>query len=273
MICFPNAKINIGLNIIERRSDNFHNIETFYYPVPLSDILEIIVAEKNVEPKVSLKITGMKIGGKIEDNLCYKAYKILADDFPLPSVNIYLHKIIPMGSGLGGGSSDGANTLTLLNKMFQLGLGSDELKRYSGKLGSDCPFFIDNHPSIGLAKGDNLINININLAGCYLVIAKPGISVSTSEAYRGIIPSHPEIPLQDLIKNPINLWNEKIANDFEKTIFNSHSEIKAVKDKMYNNGALYASMTGSGSAVYGIFENEVNLRDSFMGMFYWSGFL
>ncbi len=273
MLCFPNAKINIGLNIIEQRPDKFHNIETFYYPVSLSDILEIIVSENNDEPKVTLKITGMKIDGKIEENLCYRAYKILSEDFPLPSVKIILHKIIPSGSGLGGGSSDGGYTMTLLNKMFQLGLGSEELVRYAEKLGCDCPFFIDNKPAIGIEKGNRLKNINVNLRGCYLVIAKPNVTVSTAEAYSGIIPFQPESQIRDLIKLPISQWKNNIVNDFEKTIFKNHPEIKGIKDIMYNKGAIYTSMTGSGSAVFGIFENEISLKDTFNNMFYWSGWL
>lgn len=273
MICFPNAKINIGLNIVERRPDNFHNIETLFYPIPLTDILEIIISEEEIEGKVELKITGNQINCNKEVNLCFKAYQILDKEFHFPSVKIYLHKIIPIGSGLGGGSSDGAYTLTLLNKIFNLGLGSDELTGFASQLGSDCSFFINNNPSVGLEKGDKLIASNINLKGCYLVIVKPDIFVSTAEAYTGIIPNKSTIPLKDILKLPINTWKEKIFNAFELPIFKSHPDIKSVKDFLYDNGSIYSSMTGSGSAVYGIFENEVQFKDNFPGMFYWSSWL
>ena len=271
MLCFPNAKINIGLNILERRPDSFHNIETLFYPVPLSDILEIIVDEDGGVSKVELNITGLNVPGEKENNLCSKAYKILSEDFPLPSVKIYLHKLIPMGAGLGGGSSDGAYTLVLLNKIFQLGLEPGRLKTYAARLGSDCTFFIDNKAAIGIEKGDVLKDVNINLRGHYLVIVKPGVSIPTPEAYAGVKPFITETPLIYLIKLPIRQWKEKIVNDFEKTVFTTYPKIKEIKDRLYLEGALYASMTGSGSAVYGIFEEEKLLKECFPGMFYWGG--
>lgn len=273
MLCFPNAKINIGLNILERRPDNYHDIETFFYPVALCDILEIIIDGESHEPGVGLKLTGMKIEGEKENNLCYRAYHILSKDFRLQPVKIFLHKIIPPGSGIGGGSSDGANTLALLNKLFNLGLGTADLKTYAAQLGSDCPFFIENKPSVGTGKGENLLNSKTSLAGCYLVIVKPNLSVSTADAYAGVNPFKPANQIRDLIKLPVSQWKDVIANDFEKTVFTLHPEIKEIKDLIYSKGALYASMSGSGSAVYGIFENEVQLKDFFPGMFYWSAWL
>ncbi len=273
MLCFPNANINIGLNIIEKRSDHFHNIETVFYPVPLSDILEIVVNENPEDSDLDFRISGMSIPGEKKDNLCVKAYQILADQFPLPPVRILLHKIIPMGAGLGGGSSDGAHTLTLLNKIFQLGLVPEDLKMYATQLGSDCPFFIDNKPAIGLETGNNLSFVTVNLSGCYLVIIKPEINISTAEAYAGIIPGKPGRSLSEFIKLPINHWNGRIENHFEQVIFDHYPVIKEIKELLYRQGALYASMTGSGSAIYGIFEKQIQLKENFKKMFYWGGWL
>jgi len=271
MLCFPNAKINLGLNITERRPDWFHNIETVFYPIPLSDILEIIRSENPSGPKSELIITGKDIPGGKESNLCTKAYELLDKDFDLPPVKIYLHKIFPMGAGLGGGSSDGAYTLTLLNKQFELGLSTIQLAEYAAQLGSDCAFFIENKPAYGTEKGNVLKKLLINLAGNYLVLVKPSVFVGTAEAYAGVQPTKPEIPVNQLISLPLKQWKNQIVNDFEKSLFKKHPEIEAIKDSLYKQGAAYASMTGSGSAVFGIFEQEVNLKNSFEGMFYWGG--
>jgi 4-diphosphocytidyl-2-C-methyl-D-erythritol kinase len=273
MLCFPNAKINIGLNILERRPDQFHNIESLFYPVPLSDILEIIVNPAITHPEADLRVSGLQIEGTREDNLCTRAYRLMAAKFQLPPVKIILHKIIPMGAGLGGGSSDGANTILLLNKMFGLGLDRDGLTSFADELGSDCSFFIDNQPAIGTGKGNVLTRSLLQLSGNYLVIVKPSISVSTAEAYAGIHPSRSGFLLKELVQKPIREWKDNIFNDFEKTIFMNHPEIKEIKDHLYHYGALYASMTGSGSAVYALFEQEIRLKESFPGMFYWGGWL
>lgn len=273
MLCFPNAKINIGLHILERRPDKFHNIESLFYPVPLSDILEIIVNQEATTSEADLRVSGLHIEGAREDNLCIRAYQLLTEKFPLPPVKIVLHKIIPMGAGLGGGSSDGANTILLLNKKFQLGLDKEGLKSYAARLGSDCTFFIDNQPAIGTGKGNVLTRTLVNLSGYYLVVVKPVVSISTAEAYEGIQPFRPETSLQELVKQPIREWKDKIVNDFEKTIFKKYPEIKQIKEHLYRQGALYASMTGSGSGVYGIFEKEIRLKNFFRGMFYWGGWL
>jgi 4-diphosphocytidyl-2-C-methyl-D-erythritol kinase len=273
MLCFPNAKINIGLNVVERRTDGFHNIETIFYPISLSDILEIIVNEKPADSKYELTITGQPIPGELESNLCVKAYQLLDKTFDLPPVKIYLHKLIPMGAGLGGGSSDGAYTLTLLNKQFELGLSNLQLVDYAAQLGSDCAFFIENRPAFGTEKGNVLKKQLVNLAGNYLVLVKPPVSVGTAEAYAGIQPIKPVTSVNQLITLPLNQWKNQIVNDFEKSVFAKHPEIKSVKDKLYASGAIYASMTGSGSALYGIFGQEVNLKANFEGMFYWGGIL
>jgi len=271
MLCFPNAKINIGLNVIEKRQDNFHNIETVFYPIPLSDILEIIKNEKHGSNKSELMITGKDIPGSKESNLCTKAYDLLDKDFDLPSVKIYLHKIIPMGAGLGGGSSDGAYTLRLLNLLFELNLATAQLADYAAQLGSDCSFFIENKPALGSEKGNVLEKLLLNLSDKYLVLVKPPVFVGTAEAYAGIVPHKPNNHVKQLVSLPPSEWKDKIVNDFEKSVFDKHSEIKTIKDTLYKQGAVYASMTGSGSAVYGIFEQEVNLKNSFEGMFYWGG--
>lgn len=273
MLCFPNAKINIGLNILERRPDGFHNIETLFYPITLSDILEVIVNDQPEDTKIELITTGQDIPGNVESNLCVKAYNLLDKDFDLPPVKLYLHKLVPMGAGLGGGSSDGAYTLTLLNQEFELGLTNEQLAAYAAHLGSDCAFFIENKPAMGTGKGNILTKVPVNLAGNYLVLVKPPVFVGTAEAYAGVTPCKPETSIEELIKLPLNSWKNKAVNDFEKSVFAKHPEIEAVKDKLYTSGAMYASMTGSGSSVYGIFEQEVNLKASFDGMFYWSGML
>jgi 4-diphosphocytidyl-2-C-methyl-D-erythritol kinase len=270
MLCFPKAKINIGLNILERRPDHFHNIETIFYPVLLSDILEMIRFDRK-SSKVDLKITGMAIPGDPETNLCVRAYHLLDQFFDLPPVTIYLHKLIPMGAGLGGGSSDGASALVLLNQLFELGLSDEQLVGYASKLGSDCTFFIRNKPAFGTEKGNILTDIPLDLSGKYMVLVKPNVFVSTAEAYQGVVPSKPEYSLPDLIKRPMVEWKHAIKNDFEESILHKYPEIKSVKEMLYKQGAVYSSMTGSGSAVYGIFEGEVQLKNCFPGMFYWRG--
>lgn len=272
MLCFPNAKINLGLSIIERRPDHFHNIESIFYPIPLSDILEVVKSNKK-DVKVELKITGMDIPGSVNTNLCVKAYHLLDNVYDLPPVTLHLHKLIPMGAGLGGGSADGAFTLTLLNQAFELGLSSEKMADYASQLGSDCPFFIRNRPSLGEEKGQLLSDVQVNLEGKYLVLVKPPVFVGTAEAYAGVVPHKPEHSVASVIQNPVNLWKDMLCNDFENSIFNKYPMIAEVKAQLYKNGALYSSMTGSGSAVYGIFENEIQLKNVFAGMFYWGGFL
>jgi len=271
MLCFPNAKINIGLNIITRRPDNFHNVETVFYPVPLSDILEIIEKQDDSETKAELILSGKEIPGSKETNLCIKAYQLLDADFNLPPVKIYLHKIIPMGAGLGGGSSDGANALKLIDQVFDLKLTNLQLADYASQLGSDCTFFIENKPAFGTGKGNVLEKLVLNLSEKYLVLVKPQVFVGTAEAYEGVIPQKPLTSIKQVIHLSPDNWKGKIINDFEKSVFIKHPEIKTIKETMYGQGAVYASMTGSGSAVYGIFEKEVTIKHFFEGMFYWGG--
>lgn len=267
MITFPNSKINIGLNVVEKRKDGFHNIETIFYPVALGDILEFI--EKQAGAETTFNNTGLKVGDNFKDNLVIKAYNLLKEQFQLPSLSFHLHKIIPMGAGLGGGSSDAAYTLKSLNISFKLGLSDDDLENFASKLGSDCPFFIRNKPVFAYEKGNVFREINLSLSSYKIVIVYPAIHVSTPEAYALVTPAKPETPLYDLIKKPVNFWKDLIKNDFEVSVFKKHPEIEKIKDELYNLGAVYASMSGSGSAVYGIFEELPVFPESFNKYFIW----
>jgi 4-diphosphocytidyl-2-C-methyl-D-erythritol kinase len=273
MLSFPNAKINIGLNIIEQRPDQFHNIETIFYPVPITDILEILENSEIKDNKAEIVVTGMNIPGNSVNNLCLKAYKLLDRLYNLPPVKIHLHKIIPTGAGLGGGSSDGAFTLSLLNRLFALNLTNAQLIDLAAELGSDCPFFIENKPAFGTGKGNMLKTIELNLTGYYFVLVKPSVSIGTAEAYKGVKPFKPEQSVNTLIGLPIIQWKDKIMNDFEQSIFPNYAIIKEIKNDLYNAGAIYASMTGSGSAVYGIFEKQVSLNNVLQHEFYWAEYL
>ncbi|MBI3501684.1 MAG: 4-(cytidine 5'-diphospho)-2-C-methyl-D-erythritol kinase [Bacteroidetes bacterium] len=286
MITFPNAKINIGLKIIRKREDGFHDIETVMVPLKgiLFDALEIISKSKvksqsegllTEKSKIEILISGIKIQGEEKNNLCVKAYELLKKDFPLPAVKIFLHKAIPMGAGLGGGSADGAFMLKLLNEEFELGLAWGELHHYARQLGSDCSFFISNQPALAKGKGDELESIQLNLSGCHIAVVYPTIHVSTAEAYSMMeewkngrmeewkTPQPSNLPFFQPSKLPIKKWKETIVNDFEKVIFPKHPELKKIKEKLYSHGALYASMSGSGSAVYGIFESEKKIKKYF----------
>lgn len=270
MLSFPNAKINLGLNIVERRPDNFHNIETIFLPVGLSDVLEILVNEGASE-KVQMSITGLPIQGDTEKNLCVKAYHLLDKDFRLPPVRIMLHKIIPMGAGLGGGSSDGAFVLKMLNELFELRIEREKLAEYASHLGSDCTFFIENKPAFGTGKGDILEPVSLDITGYFITIVKPDVFVGTAEAYAGVSPDKPSGSLKDLIQQPVTEWRYSVVNDFEASILKKYPQIENIKNTLYDRGALYASMTGSGSAVFGIFNKELEWKDEFKGSFVWSG--
>ncbi|MCX6268051.1 MAG: 4-(cytidine 5'-diphospho)-2-C-methyl-D-erythritol kinase [Bacteroidetes bacterium] len=264
MIQFPNCKINLGLNVVSKRSDGFHNIETVFYPVPLRDALEIIPAGGS---HVEFHTSGLEIPGTPDQNLCIRAFHLLQSEFGLPGVKMHLHKVIPMGSGLGGGSSDGAFTLKLLNDLFELRLGNEQLKIYARLLGSDCSFFIENQAHFAFEKGDQLEPVAIDLSGLFLAIVIPHIHVATDEAYRMVVPEMPKQSLRELIQSPLELWKDLVINDFEKPVFEKYPVIGEIKAKLYASGAIYAAMSGSGSAVFGIFKELpalVSLNDYFL---------
>ncbi len=274
MIAFPNAKINIGLNVVARRPDGYHDIETVFYPVNVQDALEINVKKiiKTGRPLLykmmekgtyyedatcSVTIKGNQLPGNPADNLVTRAYRMLLEDFDLPPVDIMLYKHIPSGAGLGGGSSDCANMILLLNRRFGLRMTASCMERYAARLGADCAFFIQNRPVLATGIGDVMQPISLSLKGYTVLLVKPDIEVSTKEAYSLVTPARPALELSDAIRLPVNEWRDTIGNDFEKSIFTLHPEIGALKDKMYEMGALYAAMSGSGSTVYGIFNAPV----------------
>lgn len=254
MIVYPNAKINIGLHVIERRPDNYHTIETLFYPIGLTDVLSIEPSEACID--YSLLLSGITVDGDPEDNLIIKAYRLLRSEYEFPALDISLHKQIPFGAGLGGGSSDGAFTLKALNELFQLKLTTKKLEQLAAKLGADCPFFIRNKPVYATGIGNVFTQVDLSLQGYWLLLVKPDIHISTADAYAGLTPAPSGVALTELVKKPIDEWRHVIKNDFEKTIFSKHPAIAQLKEKMYELGALYASMSGSGSSVYGIFKDE-----------------
>lgn len=251
MIFFPGCKINIGLNVINKRPDGYHNLESIFFPLPLTDMLEIIQSDH-----FSIQTTGLPIDGNHSDNLIVKAYYLLQDTYHLPPVKIHLHKQVPMGAGLGGGSADGTATLLALNQLFDLKIPTLELERLADQLGSDCSFFVKNKPLFVQGKGEIHTEIQLDLSSYFIQLIHPGIHISTKEAFSGIGFNSSTISLSNKIQAPIESWKDNIGNDFENTIFPNHPEIADLKDQLYQNGALYASMTGTGSAVYGIFKNK-----------------
>lgn len=248
----PNCKINLGLHVTERRPDGYHNIETVFVPVDLCDELEI-----NRSASFRFAQSGIPVGGDPEQNLCVKAYRLLQHDFPqIGPVNLSLDKRIPFGAGLGGGSSDAAFVLSMLNEMFLLGLSTEQLERYAARLGADCAFFIENRPCYAEGKGDVLSPVPLSLEGYWLLLLKPSCGVSTAEAYRGLTPRPGLMDLREAVRRPLSEWPQLVTNHFETTIFALYPQIAALKDLLYSQGALYASMSGSGSTVYGIFDHE-----------------
>lgn len=266
MISFPPCKINLGLNIIEKRSDGFHNLETCFYPIPFTDIVEILPSKE-----VTFVPTGASIPGSTVDNLCLQAYQLLKKDFDLLPVEIHLHKVIPTGAGLGGGSSDAAHTLRLLNTIFSLNLSAQQLQHYAQQLGSDCAFFIEDKPMLGTGRGEILSPVKLTLKGKFLVLVKPSVHVSTAEAYKGIKPYRSSQSIKSIIETiPMQEWKNFLKNDFEESIFKSYPVIREHKENLYAQGAVYAAMSGSGSSVFGIFDNPVVYKGS---DFVWSGLL
>ena len=264
MVVFPNAKINLGLRVVSKRSDGYHDLDTVFYPIPVTDILELITNRELNQPEFSFASTGLSIPGGIDQNLCYKAYQLLKKDHPdLPAIQVHLHKLIPMGAGLGGGSSDGAFMLTLLNEQYGLQLSNEQLKEYALQLGSDCPFFINNQPCAATGRGEIMKNIDLTLKGYHLVLVCPGIHVSTKEAFHNIVPHAANPTCEELVKKPLSEWKSTLINDFEVPVFSLYPAIGEIKKMLYDKGAIYASMTGTGSTVYGIFEQEPDLENIF----------
>lgn len=254
MICFPNAKINLGLTITDRRADGYHNLESVIYPIRLHDALELVESDE-----LSFTSSGLAIPGNTDSNLCVKAYHLLAADYSLPPVHIHLHKHVPIGAGLGGGSADAAFFLKLMNDKFELGLSVAQLETYAGLTGADCPFFIKNKPAFATGIGDQLQEISLDLSAYYLVLVTPDVHISTAEAYRGVKPATPIYSLLESIQKPVSVWKNFIVNDFEKHVFEAYPQIRALKSSLYEAGAMYATMTGSGSSVVGIFEKPLVL--------------
>jgi 4-diphosphocytidyl-2-C-methyl-D-erythritol kinase len=253
MIVFPNCKINLGLNILSKREDGFHEIATVFYPIGIHDVLEVI--KDSTITDMQLSCTGLPVSGNPADNLCIKAYHLLKKDFPhLPPAHIHLHKAIPMGAGLGGGSADGAFALQLLNTKFQLGLSAEKLIDYAAQLGSDCPFFIINEPCFAFGRGEMLQNLPLDLSAYNIVLVYPGIHINTAQAFSQIIPALPAKSIQQIIQQPIHSWKDELVNDFENPVLGTHPEIAGIKEVLYKKNALYAAMSGSGSTVFGIFE-------------------
>lgn len=274
MISFPNAKINIGLNIVEKRADGFHNIESVMYPVGLCDSLEIIENTEEGAERITITTSGIDIPGNTDDNLCYYAYHAISADYPLPNIKVHLHKHIPVGAGLGGGSADAAFFIRLLNDKFDLGLAWGEMHHYAKQLGSDCSFFISNKPAFAEGKGDEYESLNMSLRGYHVALIYPNIHINTAKAYSGVTPKQPTRSLEsDILNLPVAEWKDYIHNDFEDSIFPHQPEIKAIKDKLYEEGAVYASMSGSGSAVYGIFKEATSLKKVFGDYFVYEGAL
>ena len=273
MICFPNAKVNLGLNIVSKRSDGYHNIETVFYPIALKDGLEILPS--NDKKAYRLYETGIKTNSKPHFNLVVKALLLLSDENLMPNLDIHLLKNIPNSAGLGGGSSDAAFMLKLLNQTYSLDLTNDELRQIAVKIGADCPFFINNKPAFASNIGDELEEIDLSLDDYYFVVIKPDIAVSTKEAYELIVPKKPEVSLKEIVRLPINKWSELMHNDFEIPIFRKHPLIGEIKQHLYDSGAVYASMSGSGTSVYGLYEKKPldSFSDTFLDYFVWKNYM
>ncbi len=274
MISFPVSKINLGLEILGKRPDGYHNISSIFYPVALKDVLEIIPAVETQQTDVQISYSGLPIEISNNDNLCVKAYHLLKKDFPaLSKINIHLHKVIPMGAGLGGGSSDAAATLLLLNKIFKLLLSSEQLKNYALTLGSDCPFFIEAIPALAEGRGEKLTSVALDLSAYKILIVNPGIHINTAKAFAEIKPPYKkQSDLQQIIQQPVETWKENMVNDFEITAFAAHPSLKKIKDELYLLGASYAAMSGSGSTLYGLFTQKPAAAINFPETYFYQWF-
>ena len=264
MIVYPIAKINLGLNVVEKRPDGYHNLETVFYPVPIKDALEIYEMDPDFPSATDcdLKVTNIRIEGDEQKNLVVRAYQLLRQDFPtLPRVHAHLYKGIPTQAGMGGGSSDCGYMITLLDEMFNLGLTEEQMIGYAARLGADCAFFIVNKPCYAEGIGERLQPISLSLKGWYLAVVRPAIPVPTKEAFSLITPQRPPRNCRDIVMQPVETWLDALTNDFEKSVFTLHPEIGAIKDRLYDLGAVYAAMSGSGSSLFGLFRQPVSLDE------------
>lgn len=270
MVSFPPCKINLGLHVVRKRNDGFHDIETCFYPLPFTDILEIIPADA-----FAFTTSGLDIPGDQNDNLCVRAYHMLRDEGCLHAdIRVHLHKIIPSGAGLGGGSSNAAYTLRSLNTAFDLKLSIQQLESFAARLGSDCAFFIHDTPMIGSGRGEVLSPVDVPLSGKFLVLVNPGIHVSTAVAFAGVSPDASRVNVASLVREPVSTWRKVLGNDFEQTVFARYPAIKNIKEKLYGAGAIYAAMSGTGSSVYGIFSEEFDTSGLFeTDILLWKGVL
>lgn len=266
MLLFPNAKINLGLHITAKQSNGYHSIETIFYPVPLTDALEVVVSSKT-----TLKLSGIKLESMPDDNLVMKAYQLMAKKYTIPPLDVFLKKAIPSGAGLGGGSSDAAFMLKMLNEISACSLSDNKLEKIAAAIGADCPFFIRNTPMLATGTGTILKPVDLSLKDFTLCIVKPPIDISTREAYAGITPKKPVFSLKELNAYPVSEWKKMLANDFEPGIFKKHPVIGELKEKLYAMGAEYAAMSGSGSAVFGLFRKTISPK--FPDCFVWTGTL
>lgn len=263
MIDFPCAKINLGLNITEKRADGYHNLETVFFPIPICDALEIKTMNERFPSNVAcdLKVTGNNVCCNENDNLIVKAYNMIAADFDIPRVHAHLYKNIPSEAGLGGGSSDAAYMIRLLDQRFRINIGNAEMEKYAARLGADCPFFITAEPSYAEGIGEILSPVNItdnNLEGYCLVVVKPQIAVSTKEAFSNITPRKPLMCCREIVAQPIETWKDALCNDFEESVFGIYPQLNDIKNRIYTLGAAYAQMSGSGSSLFGIFKSDVD---------------
>ena len=262
MITYPNAKLNLGLNVVAKRADGYHDLETVFYPVPITDALEVFPMDPDFPSAVDcdLKVTNLHIEGDEQKNLVVRAYQLLKQDFPtLPRIHAHLYKGIPTQAGMGGGSSDCGFMITLLNRQFQLGLSDQQMIDYAARLGADCAFFVLNQPCYAEGIGERLQPIALDLTGWYLAVVRPDIPVSTREAFSLIVPQHPAQNCRDVVMQPVETWRDALTNDFEKSVFALHPEIGSIKDQLYEMGAVYAAMSGSGSSLFGLFRHPVAL--------------
>ncbi len=265
MLYYSNAKINLGLNITEKRKDGFHNIKTIFYPIRLKDALEFIPS-KNTE----LTSSGIEIDCVLEDNLIVKAYRLLQKDYALPNLKFHIHKIVPFGAGLGGGSANAAASLQEINNFYKLNILEEQILYYARKLGSDCAFFIKNKAVFADEKGDHFVDLKLDLSDYYILLIYPNFVISTKEAYANILPKKTNKSIIEIINQPIEQWKEELINDFELPLFKKHPILSEIKKELYSRGALYASMSGSGSSIFGIFREQPSL-EYFKGLWQWRG--